>query len=81
VLSVMARLPMWVIPAVILLLMVVGLSAPLVYAVPALVVVAMFMGWLAYLSWPVLTPRGRLLRVVMIVLVAGSVTARSTGLM
>jgi small-conductance mechanosensitive channel len=77
----MARLPMWVIPAVILLLMVVGLSAPLVYAVPALVVVAMFMGWLAYLSWPVLTPRGRLLRVVMIVLVAGSVTARSTGLM
>jgi small-conductance mechanosensitive channel len=81
VLAVMARMPMWAIPAVILLLMVVGLSAPLVYAVPALVVVALFMGWLAYLSWPVLTPRGRLLRVVMIVLVAGSVTARSTGLM
>jgi hypothetical protein len=77
----MARLPMWAIPAVILLLMVVGLSAPLVYAVPALVVVAGFIGWLAYLSWPVLTPRGRLLRGVMIALVAGSVTARSTGLM
>jgi Family of unknown function (DUF6703) len=77
----MARLPMWAIPAVILVLMLVGLSAPLVYAVPALVVVAVFIGWLAYLSWPVLTPRSRLLRAVMIALVAGSVTARSTGLM
>jgi hypothetical protein len=77
----MARLPMWAMPVVILLLMVVGLSAPLGYAVPALVLVAAFIGWLAYLSWPVLTPRGRLLRAVMIALVAGSATARSTGLM
>jgi uncharacterized protein DUF6703 len=77
----MARLPMWAMPVVILLLMVVGLSAPLVYAVPALVLVAAFIGWLAYLSWPVLTPRGRLLRAVMIALVAGSATARSPGLM
>jgi hypothetical protein len=77
----MSRLPTWTVPAAILLLMVVGLSAPVLYAVPALVIVAVFIGWLAYLSWPLLPAGGRLLRAGMIALVAGSATARLTGLM
>jgi hypothetical protein len=77
----MSRLPLWVIPFVMMVLMLGGLSAPVPFAVPSLVVVAAFIGWLAYLSWPVLSPKGRVLRVAMIVIVAGSVTARLTGLL
>jgi hypothetical protein len=78
-LVVMSRLPLWVIPALMLALMVVGLSAPLPYAVPALLIVGAFIGWLAFLSWPVLPVRGRALRLVMVALWAGAVTARLVG--
>jgi hypothetical protein len=80
VLAVLSRLPLWVIPFAMLVLMLVGLSAPLPIAVPALLVVAAFIGWLAYLSWPVLSSRGRLLRVFMVAIVAFAVAARLTGL-
>jgi hypothetical protein len=79
VLTVMSRLPLWVIPAVMLVLMVVGLSAPLPYSVPALLVVGVFICWLAYLAWPVLPVRARMLRGVMIALWVGAVTARLIG--
>jgi hypothetical protein len=44
----------------------------------ALVLVAVFLGWLAYLAWPALTPSGRLLRVISlgIILAAAFFTAR-----
>jgi hypothetical protein len=64
-----------------LVLMVTGLSAPLAYAAPALLVVGAFIVWLAYLSWPILTPQGRLLRAVMVAIVFGSIVARFAGLM
>jgi hypothetical protein len=62
-----------------LVLMLVGLSAPLALALPALAIVAAFVGWLAYLSWPVLSSRGRLLRIVMVGLVVGAGVARAVG--
>jgi hypothetical protein len=62
-----------------LVLMLVGLSAPLPVALPALVIAAAFVGWLAFLSWPLLTPGGRLLRGVMLGLVVGAAVGRCVG--
>ena len=66
-----------VIPGVVLALMLTGLAAPLVFALPALAVIAVFVAWLAYLSWPVLNTRGRLTRGLMLGLVIGSGVARA----
>ena len=74
----LARLPPLAIPAAVLVLMLVGLSAPLVVAVPALLLVTVFVSWLLYLSWPILPTRGRLLRILMVTLVVGSTVARIT---
>jgi Family of unknown function (DUF6703) len=59
----MSALPGWLIPALMLAIAVVGLliSGPVGFAL--LLVVALFLAWLAALSWPVLPPRTRLLRV------------------
>jgi hypothetical protein len=62
-----------------LVLMLVGLSAPLVAALPALAIVTAFIAWLAYLSWPVLSSGGRLLRIVLIFLVVGAGVSRVAG--
>ncbi|HYO31901.1 MAG TPA: DUF6703 family protein [Nocardioidaceae bacterium] len=75
----LAQLPPVTIPAAVLVLMLVGLSAPLVLAVPALLLVTAFVSWLLYLSWPILPTKGRLLRILMVALVLGSTVARITG--
>jgi hypothetical protein len=62
-----------------LLLMLVGLTAGLPYALPALAIAAAFVAWLAYLSWPVLTSGGRTLRIAMIGLVVGAAVGRTAG--
>jgi hypothetical protein len=62
-----------------LVLMLVGLTAPLPFALPALAIAAAFVAWLAYLSWPVLSSGGRLLRITMICLVVGAGVARASG--
>ncbi len=75
----LSQLPALVIPVAVLVLMLVGLAAPLAVAVPALVVVAAFVLWLSYLSWPVLDAGGRSVRVVMVAAVAGALVGRLTG--
>jgi hypothetical protein len=62
-----------------LLLMLVGLSTPLPFALPALAIAAAFVTWLAFLSWPVLTSGARLLRVVMVGVVVGAAVGRAAG--
>jgi len=59
----MSALPGWLVPAVLLVIAVVGLlvGGPVGFAL--LLVIALFLAWLAALSWPVLPPRTRLLRV------------------
>ena len=74
-----SRLPPLVIPAATLVLMLVGLSAPLIYAIPALTVVAAFVAWLAYLSWPILSTGARFMRVFMLTVVIGCAVARLNG--
>ena len=75
----LSRLPPLAVPVAMLLLMLVGLSAPLILALPALLIAAAFIGWLAALSWPVLNSGGRLLRAVMLGLVVGAGVGRITG--
>jgi hypothetical protein len=75
----LTRLPRYVLPGIVLALMLVGLSAPLPYAVVALGLVAALVGWLAVLSWPILTPQARLLRTFVMLLLVGAVIARVAG--
>lgn len=75
----MSRLPRLTIPAVTLALVLVGLAAPPAYAVPALALIGLFLLWLAYLSWPVLSVTGRLTRVVVVALVGLCAVARVYG--
>lgn len=65
-------LPSWLVPLIMLALAVTGLfvQGPIGFA--ALAVVAIFLGWLALLSWPVLTPRARALRVLAVGVVAAA---------
>ena len=59
--------PVWLLPLVVALLLVVGLAVPGWIGAAALVLVAAFLGWLAALSWPQTPTRGRLLRVAAVV--------------
>ena len=57
------RLPRWVLLLAVVALLVAGFAVPGWPGAAALVLVAAFLGWLGYLSWPTLTGQGRLLRV------------------
>ena len=57
------QLPVWVVPLLLAALLIAGLVVPGWIGAVALVLVAAFLGWLAAVSWPRLTPSGRLLRV------------------
>ena len=75
----LSALPPLLIPGAILLLMLVGLTAPLYAALPALLVIAAFVIWLAYLSWPVLDTKGRLVRGIMVGAVLAALVGRIGG--
>ncbi len=75
----LSQLPKLVIPGAMLALMLTGLAAPVPVALVALAVVALFVGWLAVLSWPVLDLKGRFVRGLMLGLVIGSGVARVNG--
>jgi hypothetical protein len=63
------QLPVWVVPLLLAALLIAGLTVPGWIGAAALVLVVAFLGWLAAVSWPRLTPAGRLLRVAAIVCV------------
>lgn len=66
----MSRLPRLLVPAMVGALVIVSLAAPIWAALPALALVVIFVGWLTFLSWPVIPTSGRLLRGVLLVLLA-----------
>jgi hypothetical protein len=73
------QLPSWLAPLVIVALFVVGLAVRGWAGAVALCVVAAFMAWLAYLSWPALAARwrlGRVLAIVVLVVLAAFVATR-----
>jgi hypothetical protein len=63
------QLPRPVVPLLTVVLIAVGVLGPLPLGVAALAVVAVFVAWIAYLSWPVVSAGGRLVRLFMVVLV------------
>lgn len=75
----LSRLPQFVIPAAMVGLMVVGLAATTAVALPALLLVMMFIGWLAFLSWPVISLGQRAIRLVAIGLVVVAAVGRVAG--
>jgi hypothetical protein len=56
------QMPRWIPPIVAAAVLVTGLAVPGAVGAVALLLVAAFLGWLAALSWPKLSPSGRLLR-------------------
>jgi hypothetical protein len=72
-------LPRLTVPAIVLVLTVAGLLAPPPIGVPCLVVLAVFLGWLASLAWPRLDSTGRLLRALVVGLLVGAAIARAAG--
>jgi hypothetical protein len=66
-------LPKFLVPGLIAVLMVLGLFLQAPYSGIALTIVSVFIGWLMYLSWPLLDPRSRLIRVlVFLILIAAT---------
>jgi hypothetical protein len=61
--------PKLTLPGITLVLALVGVFAPVPVGVPALVLLALLLGWLAFLSWPVVTQGPRLLRIFSILVI------------
>jgi hypothetical protein len=56
-----------------------GLFAPPGLGTPLLLLLAAFVGWLTYLSWPVLSSTARLLRLGVLGLVLAAVAGKLAG--
>jgi hypothetical protein len=66
-------LPKFLVPGLIAVLMLLGLFLHTPYSGAALTVVAVFIGWLTYLSWPLLDSKSRLIRLlVFLILIAAA---------
>jgi len=61
--------PKLTLPGITLVLALAGVFAPVVVAVPALVLLALLLGWLAFLSWPVVTTGPKFLRLFSILVI------------
>jgi len=72
------QLPSWLPPVVLIALMVTGLAVRGWAGAVALCAVAAFLGWLAFVSWPALTVRGRLGRAVAIAFLLGLAVFEAT---
>lgn len=79
-LMLLSRMPKWIVPAVLALLLVAGLAIQSPWSALFLVPVALFLAWLLALAWPVLTTRGRLMRLVVVLLVVAAAIARFVSL-
>ena len=72
-------LPRAVVPVVIILLMFVGLVKNNALGGIALLLVSAFVGWLLYLSWPLLEGRARILRALTVLLVLMAALSKFVG--
>ncbi|WP_432891078.1 DUF6703 family protein [Kribbella sp. CA-245084] len=72
--------PKLTLPGITLVLAMAGVFAPAVVAVPALVLLTLLLGWLAFLSWPAVTTGQRFLRLfVMLVVLLFAVSRIANG--
>ena len=65
-LAYLRQLPPWTIPVLSVALLVAGLAIKGPGGAAAIALLLVFLGWLAYVSWPRLDPAGRLLRVLIL---------------
>ncbi|GAA2787533.1 DUF6703 family protein [Kribbella solani] len=61
--------PKLTLPGITLVLALAGVFAPVAVGVPALVLLALLLGWLAFLSWPAVTTGPRFLRLFSILVI------------
>lgn len=61
--------PKLTLPGITLVLALAGAFAPLVVGVPALLLLALLLAWLAFLSWPALTGGAKFMRLFSILLI------------
>jgi len=62
-------MPQVMVPLITIVLLAVGVLAPLPVGLVALGLVLLFVGWIAYLSWPVASTGGRIWRVLILALI------------
>ncbi|MEV4093193.1 DUF6703 family protein [Streptosporangium saharense] len=60
------QLPRWILPVALVVLLLAGFAVPSFLGGLAVLPVAGFVGWLAYMSWPSLGVKGRILRVALL---------------
>jgi hypothetical protein len=80
-LAVLHRMPSWIVPVILGVLLVAGLAVPTSWSALFLLPVGLFLLWLLLLAWPVLTPRGRAMRIIVVLLVAAAMVARFLSLL
>jgi len=68
-----------VLPVVTVALLVAGLAAPPAVGVPVLLLLALVVGWLSYLSWPVVVGVQRVLRLTTVALLLVAAVGRASG--
>ena len=68
--------PRFLLPALVAVLLVGGLAAPAPIGLVLLLVLALLLTWLSYLSWPALDGRARALRAAMLALIAVALVQR-----
>lgn len=71
--------PRFFIPVLSALLLIGGLAAPIGFGVPLLLLLVALVGWLSYLSWPVVEGFQKLLRLATIGLVLAAVAGKLSG--
>lgn len=71
--------PRFVIPVLSAVLLIGGLASPPAVGVPLLVLLVLLVGWLSYLSWPVVEGFQRLVRVGTIGLVVAAIVGKLTA--
>jgi hypothetical protein len=67
----MSRLPRWLVPVMLAILLVAGLAISGPLGAILLAVLALFLGWLVFVSWPVLPATTRIIRLVVVVGILG----------
>jgi hypothetical protein len=65
-----------VVPLLSVLLLIGGLALPAVVGIPCLLLLATFIGWLTYLSWPAIIGQARAVRVATLLLILAAATHR-----
>jgi hypothetical protein len=76
VLVLLSQQPRVLVPVLSLLLLIGGLALPPVAGVVCLALLLAFVGWLTYLSWPVVVGQARLLRFVTVALIVFAIAKR-----